>query len=102
MARTPEAVVKDAVKKWLKARGVWYYMPLQNGMGVTGIPDFVCCWQGSFLAIETKAPGKRANVSANQEKQIAGIAAAGGVAVVVDDVHQLEGLEEQWKHQEAA
>lgn len=92
MARTPEGRVKDAVKAWLKERGIWYYMPVQNGMGVTGIPDFVCCWQGQFLAIETKAPGKRANLSANQERQIQQIHQAGGAAVVVDDVSQLEGV----------
>lgn len=97
MAMTPEGRVKEAVKRWLKERGVWYYMPVQNGMGVTGIPDFVCCWHGRFLAIETKAPGKRANVSANQERQITGIWKAGGVAVIVDDVEQLNNLEDEWK-----
>lgn len=92
MALTPEGRVKAAVRKWLDARGVWYYMPVQNGMGKTGIPDFVCCWDGRFLAIETKAPGKRANVSANQERQIQEIHKAGGAAVVIDDVSQLEQL----------
>ena len=90
---TPEGKVKEEVKRWLKARNVWYYMPIQNGMGVVGIPDFVCCWEGRFIAIETKAPGKRANVSANQERQIMGIHQAGGSAIVVDDIAQLEQLE---------
>lgn len=94
MALTPEGRVKAAVRKWLDARGIWYYMPVQNGMGKTGIPDFVCCWDGRFLAIETKAPGKRANLSANQERQIQLIHQAGGAAVVVDDAAQLYEL--QW------
>jgi hypothetical protein len=89
MARGPEAVVKDAVKKELTARGIWYYMPVQNGMGVVGIPDFICCWQGRMLAIETKAPGKRGNTTANQDRHIANIQAAGGIALVVDDIEQL-------------
>lgn len=93
MALTPEGRVKAAVRKWLDARGIWYYMPVQNGMGKTGIPDFVCCWDGRFLAIETKAPGKRANLSANQERQIQLIHQAGGAAVVVDDASQLEALQ---------
>lgn len=93
MALTPEGRVKLAVRKWLDARRVWYYMPVQNGMGKTGIPDFICCWGGRFLAIETKAPGKRANVSANQELQIREIHKAGGTAVVIDDVVQLNQLE---------
>lgn len=94
MALTPEGRVKVAVKQWLKDRGVWFYMPVQNGMGVTGIPDFICCWDGRFLAIETKAPGKRANLSTNQERQMNAINNAGGTALVVDDVSQLAGLDE--------
>lgn len=92
MAQTPEGRVKDAVRKWLKARDIWYYMPVQNGMGVVGIPDFICCWNGQFLAIETKAPGKRANVSANQQLRIAEIRKANGWACVIDDVVQLDEL----------
>lgn len=56
MAQTPEGKVKDAVKKELRKRDIWYFMPMQNGFGVVGIPDFICCWEGTFLAIETKAP----------------------------------------------
>lgn len=92
---TPEGKVKAAVKRWLKERGIWYYMPVQNGMGVVGVPDFICCWNGRFLAIETKAPGKRANTTANQDNQIMGIHKAGGSAIVVDDVSQLDVLEEK-------
>lgn len=90
---TPEGKVKAAVKRWLQTRGIWYYMPVQNGMGVAGIPDFVCCWNGHFIAIETKAPGKRSNLSAKQEDQIMAIHKAGGVAIVVDDVAQLDVLD---------
>lgn len=95
MALTPEGRVKAAVKRWLVERGIWFYMPVQNGMGTTGIPDFVCCWNGRFLAIETKAPGKRANLSTNQHRQIAGIHASGGIAIVIDDVSQLDALEQK-------
>ena len=87
---TPEGKVKLAVKNWLKAKNIWYYMPVQNGMGVVGIPDFICCVRGKFLAIETKAPGKRGNLTANQEHQIMKIHEAGGAAIVVDDVEQLD------------
>jgi hypothetical protein len=90
MARTLEGRVKDAVKKLLKERGIWFYMPVQNGMGVVGIPDFICCENGHFLAIETKAPGKRGNLTPNQEHRIMEIHASGGAALVVDDVSQLK------------
>ena len=87
---TPEGRVKAAVKKYLKDRGVWFYAPVSNGMGVHGIPDFVCCWDGKFLGIETKAPGKRRNTSTAQEIQLAAIHKANGIAVVIDDVSQLD------------
>jgi hypothetical protein len=86
---TPEGKVKADVKRELKLRGIWYFMPMQNGFGVVGIPDFICCWNGRFLAIETKAPKKRSHTTANQERQIADINAHGGYAIVVDDVSQL-------------
>lgn len=89
MAKTPEGKVKDAVKKVLKDRGIWYFMPMQNGFGVVGIPDFICCDNGRFFAIETKAPGRRKDTTANQDQRIAEILAAGGVAIVIDDVSQL-------------
>jgi hypothetical protein len=89
---TPEGKVKAAVKRLLKERGVWWYSPVQNGMGVVGIPDFICCWGGRFLAIETKAPGKRGNTTPNQDARIAEITVAGGIAVVIDDVEQLKEI----------
>ena len=90
MATTPEGKVKDAVKKFLKEKGIWFFCPMQNGFGVVGIPDFICCDRGRFLAIETKAPGKIKNVSPNQAQRIVEIRKAGGIAVVIDDVSQLE------------
>lgn len=90
MALTPEGRVKAAVKKILASTpDCWFYMPVQNGMGVVGIPDVIACVRGKFLAIETKAPGKLANVTINQAHQITAINDAGGTAIVLDDVRGL-------------
>jgi hypothetical protein len=89
MATTPEGKVKDAVRKYLKARGIWFYMPVSNGMGVVGIPDFICCWHGRFLAIETKAPGKLSTTTPNQKRVLAEISEHAGHALVIDDVETL-------------
>ena len=89
MASTPEARVKDAVKKELKKRNIWFFMPMQNGMGVVGIPDFICCDRGQFIGVETKAPGKRGCTTANQERTLEAIFEHGGWSIVVDDVQQL-------------
>jgi hypothetical protein len=92
MAKTPEGVVKDACKKYLKSIGCWYFMPVSNGMGMVGILDLNCCFQGRFVAIETKAPGKLSNTTANQDRVIAEIKAAGGLAIVVDNVEQVKSF----------
>lgn len=92
MAATPEGKVKAAVKAFLKAKGAWFCMPMGTGFGNSGVPDFITCWNGRFIAIETKAPGKRNNTAVLQDKQIMAIHQAGGVAVVIDDVSMLEGI----------
>lgn len=89
---TKESVVKRHVKAWLKARGIWFSMPIGSQFGNAGVPDFLCCANGRMLAIETKAPGRIKNTTAMQDSQLAAIRAAGGIAVVVDDVSQLEGI----------
>lgn len=105
MAQTPEGVVKDEVKQVLHEQGFiragmpksewphpvrgWYYMPVQNGMGVHGIPDFVCCENGWFLGIETKAPGKVDNLSDNQKERIGEIQHAFGEVIVTDSAQYL-------------
>jgi len=90
MASTPEGRVKKAVKEYLTAIGAYYYMPMSNGMGRVGAPDFMVCHNGRFLGIETKAPGKRGNTTPNQDRELAAIQAANGLAVVVDDIEQLK------------
>ena len=89
MATTPEGKVKKEVAKWLRDNDIWYFMPMQNGMGVVGIPDFICCWRGEFLAIETKAPGKLLNLTPNQKNRIREIEEHGGTAYVVDSLELL-------------
>ena len=90
MASTPEGRVKKAVKEYLTTIGAYYYMPMSNGMGRVGAPDFMVCHNGRFLGIETKAPGKRGNTTPNQDRELAAIQAANGLAVVVDDIEQLK------------
>jgi hypothetical protein len=86
---TPEGIVKKQVKAFLKTIKAYFFMPMQNGFGVVGVPDLICCVKGKFLGIETKAPGKRSTVTANQQVQIDAIHAAGGYAVVVTSVEEL-------------
>ena len=89
MAMTPEGKVKKKIKEYLVTTGAWYYMPVSNGMGRVGCPDILVCYKGYFLAFEVKSPGKIANTMANQDREIAGINNAKGVAIVVDSVEQV-------------
>ena len=83
MAATPEAKVKAKIKKILKDHGVYYAMPIGTGYGSSGVPDFLCCVNGKFVAIEAKA-GK-GTTTALQEKNLINIMNTGGVAVLVNE-----------------
>lgn len=83
MAATPEAKVKAKIKKILTDHNVYYAMPIGTGYGNSGVPDFLCCMGGLFVAIEAKANGNKP--TALQEKNMREIRAAGGVAIVVDE-----------------
>ena len=83
MAQTPEAKVKEKIKKILKEHDVYFAMPMGTGYGNSGVPDFLCCVNGRFLAIEAKA-GKGVP-TALQEKNMRDIKAAGGIATVVNE-----------------
>ena len=83
MAATPEAKVKAKIKTILKEHGVYYAMPVGTGFGNSGVPDFLCCVGGRFVAIEAKA-GK-GTTTALQEKNMREIAASGGVSFVINE-----------------
>ena len=87
---TPEGKVKDTVKKLLKSHGAYYHMPVQNGMGSPTL-DFICCHQGRYFAVETKAAGKK--LTERQESTKAQIEASGGKVFVVSDAESLYELQ---------
>lgn len=94
MASTPESKVKDKIKKILKEHGVYYAMPMGTGYGNSGVPDFLCCVNGKFLAVEAKA-GK-GETTALQKKNIREIEDSGGDAWVVRETN-LENFKEYIK-----
>jgi Holliday junction resolvase len=56
-------------------------MPIGTGYGSSGVPDFLCCIKGKFLAIEAKA-GK-GTTTALQEKNLKSIRESGGLTAVI-------------------
>lgn len=91
MASTPEGKVKKTVSALLKATpGLYYFMPVQAGMGASTL-DYLGCYRGKFFAIETKAPGKKP--TDRQNMIIERIRQCGGAVFVIDgDITELK----QW------
>jgi Holliday junction resolvase len=83
MAMTPEAKVKKQIRAILDEEGVYYAMPMGTGYGNSGVPDFLCCVAGKFVAIEAKA-GK-GKTTALQDANIERIWKAKGVALIINE-----------------
>jgi hypothetical protein len=79
-----ERDVKEVVKQILKeVPNCWWFMPPANGLGRSGIPDFVGHVDGHFFAVETKfGKGKP---TANQEREINMIRETNGVVWIVNE-----------------
>lgn len=101
---TPEGKVKQSVRKVLADHQCYWFFPVQNGMGRTGIPDVIGCIPtvitpdmvgktfGQFIAVETKSFGKYslANASRNQQRELQQIAEHGGLAILADRPETVE------------
>ena len=83
MADTPEVKVKKKVVAILKEHRAYYFYPVTGGFGGSGVPDIVGCYNGKFFGIECKAG--RNKPTPLQQKNLAAIAAVGGVALVVNE-----------------
>jgi pantoate kinase len=94
MAATPESRVKAKIKAILSDNNIYYAMPVGSGYGNSGVPDFLCCVNGRFVAIEAKA-GK-GTTTALQDKHLKQIAECGGVALVINE-NNLADLETRIK-----
>lgn len=83
---TPEGKVKKKLIDFLKSLGsnCFYYMPVQNGMGQTGIPDVMAIINGVPFAFECKATPKQ-HPTVLQAYALDRIHKAKGIAWVVDN-----------------
>ena len=82
---TPEGKVKKKLLAFLKSLGgdCFFYMPVQNGMGQSGIPDIMAIIKGVPFAFECKATPKQ-HPTVLQAYALDRIHRARGVAWVVD------------------
>lgn len=79
----PEEKAKREVKKILEESGYFFFKPQMGGFGKVGIPDFIACVNGYFLAVETKAIGEEP--TPKQQEQIDEIKTSKGVALVITE-----------------
>ena len=92
---TPEAKVKKRVKEILAQAGAYYAMPMGTGFGNSGVPDFLVCLRGRFIAIECKAGGGK--TTALQDKHLADIRGAGGLSLIIHEAN-VDNLRKELTH----
>lgn len=100
---TPEAKVKKIVAEWHKRNDIYMVSIIPSPMGRSvGVADKIGILNdGTFLAVEIKAEGKRKNVTANQKLFLDTINERGGIAVVVscqEDLDELDAIIAARKH----
>ena len=83
MVMKPEAKVKKVVVEQLKLLGTYYFYPVTGGYGMSGVPDIVGCYKGTFFGIECKSGSNKP--TALQLKNLKDIELAGGIAVVCNE-----------------
>jgi len=97
MKPTPENMVKKSVKDLLAYLRIFNF-PVLQGMGSRrGICDRIAIYKGRFVAIETKAPGKKPSDA--QKEFLREVEEAGGIAIVAyspEDVIEALGLEDRF------
>ena len=89
-----EAAFKKEIKAYLTSVGAWFDGSVRS-YGRRGVPDILVCWRGRFLAIEVKRPpeGKKMpEADPWQKRELAALAEAGGIAVVVWSVLQVRDV----------
>ena len=81
--------VNSGGRPWVDNKGRRRVFRMNDAAGCS---DVVCCWRGRFLAIEVKRPGGRTDPKrlAKQQSFAAAVERAGGIALTVESVKELE------------
>lgn len=72
---------ENKVKKWLKAKGIYYFKYFGNVYSTAGILDLTLCVNGKFVGVELKA--EKGKTSSLQDYNIKKIQESGGIAIVL-------------------
>lgn len=87
---TPEGKVKKELDEYLETLkpNVWWFKPMTFGYGKSGVPDYIICYRGFFLAPETKKKGGKNEPW--QDRQQEEIRRAGGQSERITDLEAVK------------
>lgn len=90
MAIGPETRLRKKIVKALQEKypEAWIKKIHGNKFQNIGMPDLVCCFEGKFVAIEIKNPGKERTTTPAQLLEIMKIRKSKGVAGVVTTIEE--------------
>ena len=84
-----EKTVETKIKDYLFSKGIYHFKVHGSKFMPVGIADIICCFNGSFLAIEVKRPGAKNEQSEQQKVHERNITKAGGVYLLVDSLEEV-------------
>ena len=90
-----ESDLQQEIEDWLKTQShrIWWARCRMNCATTftrEGIPDFLICFAGLFVACEVKRPGKKPTMEQNGE--LAWIRKAGGIECVATSLSEVQAL----------
>lgn len=88
MAKKPETKFKEKVRSALETLPNTWCEKIQQ-VAIRGTPDFLCCVNGSFVALELKKDDKQ-ELDALQKYKLAQIENAGGLGLKITPENWLE------------
>lgn len=88
MAQTPEGKIKDEVKVVIaNVAHTYSFWPVQTGRGKTTLDCIgTRAWDGRSFAVETKRPGKRGDMTEQQQDTARSMLNARAAVFCIDDV----------------
>lgn len=87
---TPESVVKNGVKQYLRLRG-WFVFPVMQGaLSYPGISDFIALKDGKIIFVECKT--KTGRQSEHQKNFQIDVERSAGVYLLIRDFEELKAM----------
>jgi len=92
MATTKEARLRTNIIKKLNTYSGFWFVTHADHLGEAGLPDIVGCYNGRFVGLEVKLPGKEHTLTERQSRVLARINKAGGIGAMVTTTDQAMDL----------